>query len=169
MGRKRTSHCPLGHERTPENTYTHPNGRTRRCKLCRRRCGQKPEAKEYHQHYQRKHVEKLRASRRARYADPSSGRKQYNLEYNRNVRKAVLIALGGKCANPNCRWLNLDGTIGCNDERLLHIDHPNGGGNKERRDSGNNNYAFYSKILKNPFKYRLLCAQCNWLHRFEDF
>jgi hypothetical protein len=33
---KRRSHCSLGHEYTPENTYTSPTG-TRYCRICKRR------------------------------------------------------------------------------------------------------------------------------------
>lgn len=86
-------------------------------------------------------------------------------------RKATIELLGGKCANPNCRHLNEDGTLGCKDERLLQIDHPNKDGHEERK------YMSLSVMWRKVFesavagenKYRLLCAQCNWLHRFEDF
>jgi|SRR5579864_1716682 len=90
------------------------------------------------------------------------------LDQNRRLRVAVLTFLGGKCVNPNCRWLNEDGTLGCTDERLLHIDHPKGGGHKERVRLGIS--SFHRKVLMSkPGEYRILCAQCNWLHRYEDF
>jgi hypothetical protein len=35
--KKRATHCPDGHELTPENTYNHPHSGTRkRCRVCRR-------------------------------------------------------------------------------------------------------------------------------------
>ena len=33
---KQKTHCPLGHEYTPENTYTEPSGK-RRCIICKRK------------------------------------------------------------------------------------------------------------------------------------
>ena len=32
----RSGYCRKGHEMTPENTYTYPNGRTHRCRACQR-------------------------------------------------------------------------------------------------------------------------------------
>lgn len=32
----RKTHCPKGHEYTPENTWASPNGRNRKCRACRR-------------------------------------------------------------------------------------------------------------------------------------
>ncbi|SRR6266446_6676306 len=87
----------------------------------------------------------------------------------RQIRKAVLALLGERCANPNCRWLNDDGTVGCTDERLLHVDHVKGGGNQERKLLGSP-HQIYKKVLAQQGKgYRLLCANCNWLHRTVDF
>jgi hypothetical protein len=89
--------------------------------------------------------------------------------YYKKLRDAVLAFLGNKCSNPACRYLNLDGTLGCTDVRLLHVDHINGGGNKERKGKGGAT-AMYRKILAvNGEGYRLLCANCNWLHLHEEF
>lgn len=90
--------------------------------------------------------------------------------YHQRLRAAVLMLLGGKCANPNCRHLNLDGTLGCTDSRLLHIDHIHKDGYKERKVTRSAT-ALLRKILRmnNPAEvYRLLCASCNWLYRYED-
>lgn len=39
------THCPHGHELTPENTYITPNRGSKRCKLCIRVAGRKHDAK----------------------------------------------------------------------------------------------------------------------------
>jgi hypothetical protein len=86
----------------------------------------------------------------------------------KTLKTRVFKLLGNKCTNPNCRHLNEDGTLGCTDQRLLQVDHPNGGGTEEFFKLGT--YGVYRKILRvGGVGYRLLCAQCNWLHRFEDF
>lgn len=80
-------------------------------------------------------------------------------------KEAVYTLLGNRCSNPNCRYLNDDGTLGCTDIRLLHIDHIKGGGRREREAVHGNVRTLHKKILKTEGKgYRLLCANCNWLH-----
>lgn len=81
---------------------------------------------------------------------------------------AAIAFLGSRCANPKCRYLNEHGSLGCTDVRLLQIDHPKNDGYKERLS--HSQMSIYKKILSSqPGEYRLLCASCNWLHRFEDF
>jgi hypothetical protein len=61
---------------------------------------------------------------------------------------------------------------GFNDSRALQIDHINGGGYTERKGYNMNPQKYYSNILKsiknNENKYQLLCANCNWIKRFEN-
>lgn len=77
---------------------------------------------------------------------------------------AVLVFLGAKCANPECQWLNKDGTIGCADLQVLQVDHVNGGGTKERQRMSYD--SLYRKVLKNTTgDYQLLCANCNWIKK----
>lgn len=92
-----------------------------------------------------------------------------NLERQRRLRASVLALLGSKCANPECRWLNTDGTLGCTDPRALQVDHINGGGVKENRTLGT--YKMCRKILAMPKpedEYQLLCANCNWIKRHTN-
>lgn len=86
--------------------------------------------------------------------------------YTRKLRASVLSILGGKCANKNCRHLNEDGTLGCTDLRILHIDHRNGDGNKDRLVMWSQQ--IWKKVLKNPKKFQLLCPTCNWIKRMEE-
>lgn len=87
-------------------------------------------------------------------------KKNYAREYLRKSRAAVLEALGGKCLR-----------CGFNDRRALQIDHVNGGGSKERKEKGFKQ-EFHKHVLnsfiKGENRYQLLCANCNWIKRFEN-
>ena len=84
----------------------------------------------------------------------------------RRLRSKVLAILGGKCANKNCRHLNNDGTLGCTDLRILHIDHKKGKGNKDRLRLWSQQ--ILKKVLKYPKMFQLLCPTCNWIKRMEE-
>jgi predicted nucleic-acid-binding Zn-ribbon protein len=77
------------------------------------------------------------------------------LEY----RLVVLGKLGGKCVK-----------CGNDDYRVLQIDHVDGKGCQERKKLGyNNNYYVVQSIIKGERKkYQLLCANCNWIKRWEN-
>lgn len=67
-----------------------------------------------------------------------------------------------KCQSPKCLVPG-----GCTDIRALQIDHINGGGLKDVRGQ-----KVYYKILKMAKEdaqkeYQLLCANCNWIKRFN--
>jgi len=107
--------------------------------------------------------------RQKRYFNSTKGRKMLNKaqnKYNAKLRRQVLELLGGKCSNPNCSILG-----GCRDVRCLQIDHIKGGGAKER-SNGITSSTLLLKILKDPEKakteYQLLCANCNWIKRYEN-
>ena len=74
------------------------------------------------------------------------------------TRKKVLEAYGGKCVN-----------CGFTDWRALQIDHINGNGRKERSQTPNLS-TYYSKlwIHREYNKYQILCANCNWIKRYEN-
>jgi hypothetical protein len=61
---------------------------------------------------------------------------------------------GGQCA----RCKN-------NDMRVLQFDHVNGGGTEENRRIHSRGVA--RKALQRPNEYQVLCANCNWIKRFE--
>lgn len=84
----------------------------------------------------------------------------------RLLRASIVVFLGSKCANQNCKWINEAGTIGCNDPHMLQIDHKNGGGTQERKLYNRCVFALYKLIYKYPDRYQLLCANCNWKKRF---
>jgi hypothetical protein len=71
------------------------------------------------------------------------------------LRDAVITFLGGKCKR--CQF---------SDRRALQIDHVNGGGWKENRSTANRD--IYLKIFSGDQNYQLLCANCNWIKRYEN-
>ena len=80
---------------------------------------------------------------------------QQQNERARELRTAVISVLGAKCIR--CRF---------DDPRALQVDHPNGGGRKQRAKF---QYVkeYYSYILSHPEEFDLLCANCNWIKRAE--
>lgn len=87
-------------------------------------------------------------------------KKDYQKEYLRNLRKSAIAALGNKCNR--CDF---------SDYRALQIDHVNGGGSKERKERdyrGSFHKHVIESVLKKENKYQLLCANCNWIKRFEN-
>jgi hypothetical protein len=73
-------------------------------------------------------------------------------------RKKMIQKLGGRCMR-----------CGYDDWRALQIDHVLGGGTKELRVMGGNKRKYYQEVLlNNNGKYQLLCANCNWIKRYEN-
>lgn len=70
-------------------------------------------------------------------------------------RREALETMGGKCVE-----------CGFNDWRALQIDHVNGGGSQEFKKIGHR--AAYKKAVKGDPNYQLLCANCNWIKRYEN-
>jgi len=77
------------------------------------------------------------------------------------LRKEVLSFLGNKCV-----------TCGIEDFRVLQIDHINGNGYKENKQFGKGGWGtvkYYRHILVVEGEgYQLLCANCNWIKRYEQ-
>lgn len=82
-------------------------------------------------------------------------RAKYQLARRNKKKLELLEFLGGKCAH-----------CGFNDHRALQIDHVYGGGCKEWY--GKHQEQKYKMVYKNPKSYQLLCANCNWIKRFEN-
>jgi hypothetical protein len=97
-----------------------------------------PKSKEYIRHYSAEHRAEL-------------NRKQN--ERNKGIRLATITAYGGECA--------------CCGERILEflaIDHINGGGNQQKRDTGMHGGSNIYRFLRRngwPDGYRVLCHNCN--------
>lgn len=70
------------------------------------------------------------------------------------------------------RFGNVCNICGFSDWRALQIDHINGGGKQEVKQIGSN-AAFYKILVDMPTKelkskYQVLCANCNWIKRYEN-
>ena len=76
------------------------------------------------------------------------------------LRLEIIELLGGKCVS-----------CGFNDWRALQVDHINGGGTKHRKTFSHSPSSLFEEIIKsiklNEYKYQLLCANCNWIKRYE--
>lgn len=81
--------------------------------------------------------------------------KHYNLPTVGDLRKAIFALYGAKCAR--CPWT---------DPRALQLDHKHGNGSHERKRLST--YQIYKRVLAHPEDYQLLCANCNWLKRYEN-
>lgn len=79
-------------------------------------------------------------------------------KHNQKIRLDILNLLGNKC-----------NICGFNDNRALQIDHVNSNGSKER--SSLQTHAYYNHVLSEiklgSNEYQLLCANCNWIKRYE--
>ena len=86
-------------------------------------------------------------------------------EYKERLRQKIFDLLGIKCV-----------VCGESDWRCLQIDHVHGGGNEERKKlchgTHGSNQTYYREILKKikdgSKDYKLLCANCNWIKKFEN-
>lgn len=88
---------------------------------------------------------------------------------NKTLHDKAIYKLGGRCVNPGCRWINMDGSRGCTDYRCLQIDHVNGDGAIDRKKF-KHILTFYRFVIDNDVDsiYQVLCANCNWTKRHEN-
>jgi hypothetical protein len=86
----------------------------------------------------------------------------------RLLRLENIKTLGGRCSNLDCRWHNDDGTIGCTEFRALQFDHKSGGGSAEREGRRDSGIGLQYRIRKEPGRFQLLCANCNWVKRYMN-
>jgi hypothetical protein len=103
---------------------------------------------------EREHSQRFRESHR-----------EYYDHYRQNKRLKALKHISSELKCVRC---------GITDVRVLQIDHINGGGSKERRNrrnrSGTLHYNVILKLTEDEAraKYQILCANCNWIKRFEQ-
>jgi len=95
-------------------------------------------------------------------SDPERLQKRYanNVKKAREYRNAIMDRLGHKCIR-----------CGFEDPRALQIDHIDGGGRQHRLAVGYGNRSYYKSILEDPNlteKFQVLCANCNWIKRYEE-
>jgi hypothetical protein len=105
--RQPKTHCKYGHEYTPENTWTKPDGTGRACRACNRASQQKQRSND---------PERLRANQRASYhRTPEEHRLAKQEWQNKKLygiqsiaeRDAILASQGNACAlcgRVDCHW-----------------------------------------------------------------
>jgi len=102
--------------------------------------------KEYHRKWYGKDIEKSRASKRATHL---------------RRRNEIIDLLGGKCKK-----------CGFDDKRALQVDHVFSDGATERREKQMSVSRMKRQILISmenmDGRYQLLCANCNWIKRYEN-
>lgn len=120
--------------------------------------------------YQRKwraeNRDKARAISRAAGAKYSAAnpatKRQSGRDYQRRARQEICEFYGGKCVR-----------CGFSDIRALQMDHIQGGGRKLRIKNEQNAQCRLKFIRENPevarAVFQLLCANCNWIKRDEQY
>lgn len=111
--------------------------------------------------------EKYRENNRKCYwSDPERAR-LWAKKSREKVKQELFELLGNKCSNLNCAVPNR-----MTDIRALQVDHINGHGLEERKIRRTKSDSYYRYILKQiksgSKKYQLLCANCNWIKKFEN-
>jgi hypothetical protein len=143
---------------------------------------QRPEVKAYRKIYRQRPKVKAyyrcpeaRVRNRAYYQRPEvkAHRKAYNKVYGqRPERKAYNKAF--MKARKDELFSHYGGYVcvkcGNTDERVLTIDHVNGGGNKHRKEIGKGGYSFYLWLRQNgyPSGFQILCMNCQFIKRIEN-
>ena len=108
--------------------------------------------------YKQKHAEEER-HRREKYKNVQS---KINKARYQAAKNSVYAMFGGKCKH-----------CGFSDVRALQIDHIEGLGTttKARLRMGETGLVLYLALLagrRDPVRYQLLCANCNWIKRCEN-
>ena len=101
----------------------------------------------------------IAAHRRELYmADPEAKAKRalVDLERCRVLRQRVIEAYGGRCVE-----------CGFDDWRALQVDHVHGQGRRSEPKSPTS-YAYKLLRERESGNYRLICANCNWIKRYEN-
>jgi hypothetical protein len=125
-----------------------------------------PQNPEYRRKYYREHKEQYKKLQKNWVKNNPEKVRESKQKYYRSLKLKIFELLGNKCSNPNCLVPN-----GCTNIRCLQIDHVHGGGQIERHKFPSHKM-FYLHVLKQiklgSKDYQLLCANCNWIKRWEN-
>ena len=112
--------------------------------------------KEYSKKYRQEHREHINEYGRKWKREHREQVGEYNRKYYEDFRQKIIKKYGSKCVR-----------CGFSDARALQIDHVHGGGAKEVKKLSS--LQFLNRVLTNTNKkYQLLCANCNWIKRYEN-
>lgn len=109
--------------------------------------------------YREKNRERVRIYHKAWYLKNYENNKAARRSAARKIRWDIIQALGGVCVK-----------CGFKDWRALQVDHINAGGGKDRRERkiGHTSWSLLKDVKLHKEKYQLLCANCNWIKRYEN-
>jgi len=107
--------------------------------------------------YQKKNKEKIREKTKIWYLKNHEREKTKNREAAKKARKEIIAHMGGCCTK-----------CGFDDWRALQADHVNDDGAQDRKKRGHTPHALLRDIKQHKDKYQLLCANCNWIKRYEN-
>lgn len=93
----------------------------------------------------------LRASQRQAYANAREHRATKQRERSARIKLEVLLAYGGQCVCCSASYLS-----------HLTLDHVDGGGELERRETKRTNIYRLAKREGFPDRFQLMCWNCNW-------
>lgn len=130
---------------------------TTQCPLCGKLIDARDRT-EYARDYAAKHPERKHSM--ADYY--KKNKKHHSRKCESEFRRKVLVIVG-KSATPSCAY------CGCDDSRLLEVNHINGGGAKELKGAGNAKrmYADIVALRRPTDDLNLLCKICNARHYLE--
>ena len=87
--------------------------------------------------------------------------------YRKKYRRKVFEILGGEICTCNEIGCWHSGICGITDYRILHLDHINGGGRKDRKKNSRNILNYYRRYINDvdlaKKTLQVRCANCNWL------
>ena len=123
--------------------------------------------RDYYLNYYATHREHIRELAKTCYRrHKAAGKVFYNLktaklakQYRLRIKSKLFDILGNKCVH-----------CGFSDVRALQIDHVHGNGTRHIKEVGRNHqyFLYVLNAVKNGSKnYQLLCANCNWIKRYE--
>ena len=129
-----------------------------KCPICGKRIDTRDKT-EYSRNYAQAHPE-----RKAKLIEWWKSNKTKHSQDTASKLKRRVFALVSKSANPICA------SCGCNDLRLLEVNHKNGGGGKEYHSlkSNTNFYRDISMLRRGTEDLEILCRVCNAKHYLES-
>ena len=120
----------------------------------------KEQRREYNIKYKKRNPERTKELQKQTYERHKEKYLKKAKERRDKIRNEILLLLGNKC----CK-------CGFEDKRALQIDHVNAGGLKNivRFSSMQTYYKnVLEEIINGSKEYQLLCANCNWIKRYEN-
>lgn len=89
------------------------------------------------------------------YSETRDIRRKHTNDKHKRDRIEFINAFGGRCVR-----------CGETDWRALAVDHIHGGGNKDPHQRQSKKW--YAYVLSHPELFQCLCANCNWIKRYEE-